>query len=95
MEVIRTREAAPGSGPSGVTAEATSSTTILVTWGDVAKVDHNGIIEGYKVYYGAKGVKYKYKLISNSATKQTTLTELKKYTKYAVQVSSLQGDFFM
>ena len=49
IEVARTREAAPGAGPDGVTAEATSSTTILVQWGTVAKVERNGIIDGYKV----------------------------------------------
>ena len=40
------------------------------------------------MYYGAKGLEYKYKLIPNNATKQTTLTELKKFTKYAIQVSA-------
>ena len=49
IEVARTREAAPGASPDGVTAEATSSTTILVQWGTVAKVERNGIIDGYKV----------------------------------------------
>ena len=86
VELARTREAAPGAGPSGISAESTSSTTILVKWGQVAKMDRNGIIDGYKVYYGAKGIEYKYKLIPNNSTKQTTLTELKKYKKYAIQV---------
>ena len=36
--LARTREAAPGAGPSGVSAEATSSTTILVRWHDVEKI---------------------------------------------------------
>ncbi|XP_059099411.1 protein sidekick-like isoform X3 [Tigriopus californicus] len=84
--LARTREAAPGDGPSDISVEATSSTTILVKWGDVAKKHRNGIIEGFKVYYGAKSVPFKYKLIEGNATKQTTLTELKKYTKYAIQV---------
>lgn len=84
--LARTREAAPGSGPTGVSAEATSSTTILVKWGDVEKIHRNGIIEGFKVSYGAKGVPFQYKHISNNLTRQTTLTELKKYTQYAIQV---------
>ncbi len=84
--VARTREAEPGAGPVGVTAEATSSTTILVKWGEVEPKERNGIIEGFKVYYGAKGVPFKFKHIEGNATRQTTLTELRKYTKYAVQV---------
>ena len=84
--LARTRESVPGSGPAGVTAEATSSTTILVKWGGVPRRHRNGVIEGYKVYYGAKGVAFRYKDIEGNATAQTTLTELRKYTKYAVQV---------
>ena len=82
----RTREDVPGKGPEAIEAIATSSTTILVKWGQVKKMEQNGILEGYKVYYGAKGVPFKYKNIEGNATHQTTLTELKKYTKYAIQV---------
>jgi protein sidekick len=84
--LARTREAAPGDGPTGVTAESTSSTTILVKWGEVEKIHRNGVVEGFKVYYGAKGVPFKYKHITSNLTKQTTLTELKKFTQYAIQV---------
>ena len=86
VELARTMESEPGAGPLNITAEATSSTTILVKWGDVIKMERNGIIDGYKVYYGAKGVEYKYKHINSNSTHQTTLTELKKYTNYAIQV---------
>ena len=65
VALARTREAAPGAGPTGVTAEATSSTTILVKWAEVEKIHRNGIIEGFKVYYGAKNVPFQYKEISN------------------------------
>ena len=46
----------PSSGPSNVEAEATSSTTIVVKWGTVPKLDQNGIIEGYKVVYAGKDI---------------------------------------
>ncbi len=46
----------------------------------------NGIIEGYKVYYGAKGVPFRFKTVEGNATRQTTLTELRKFAKYAIQV---------
>lgn len=37
----------------GVEANATSSTTIVVKWGEVPREHQNGQIEGYKVYYGS------------------------------------------
>lgn len=82
----KTREAAPSAGPSDVKINATSSTTIVVKWNEVPKIHQNGIIEGYKVYYGAKNVLFQYKIIESNSTFTTTLTELKKYTLYSVQV---------
>merc|ERR1719266_3228743 len=84
--IERTNEATPGAGPKEVNATSTSSTTILVHWGEVAKEDHNGVIEGYKVYYGGKSVPFQYKNIKSNTTMQTTLTELKKFTDYTIQV---------
>merc|ERR1719397_1266873 len=84
--VERTNEATPGAGPKEVNATSTSSTTILVHWGQVAKKDHNGVIEGYKVYYGGKDVPFQYQDIKSNTTMQTTLTELKKFTAYSIQV---------
>ncbi|CAB3378147.1 Hypothetical predicted protein [Cloeon dipterum] len=83
----RTRESVPSSGPSSVEANATSSTTIVVKWGDVTKGNENGIIEGYKVFYGAPpSVPFKNKVIPNNHTHTTTLIELKKFITYQVQV---------
>ena len=62
------------------------STTILVKWAEVESIHRNGIIEGFKVSYGAKGVPFQFKEITSNITRQTTLTELKKYTQYAIQV---------
>jgi len=36
-------------GPINVIANATSSTTIVVNWGDVPTNQRNGVIEGFKV----------------------------------------------
>lgn len=44
----------PSGGPDGVSANATSSTTIVVRWKEVPKIHQNGIIEGYKVVYVGK-----------------------------------------
>lgn len=83
----RTREAVPSFGPQNVEANATSSTTIVVKWGDVPKEHQNGQIEGYKVYYGANlRLPFQYKLIPNNMTFTTTLTELRKFVQYHIQV---------
>lgn len=82
----RTRESAPSSGPKLVTANATSSTTIVVRWNEVDVEDRNGVIEGYKVYFGALNVPFQYKKVANNATYTTTLTELRKFTEYSIQV---------
>merc|ERR1719319_1336130 len=84
--IERTNEAAPGAGPREVNATSTSSTTILVHWGGILREDQNGLIEGYKVYYGGKGVPFQYQDIKSNTTMQTTLTELKKFTAYSIQV---------
>lgn len=85
----RTREAVPSSGPLQVEANATSSTTIVVKWSNVPKKAQNGQIEGYKVFYGAPGtgtVPVLQKTIPNNKTFTTTLTELKKFVVYHIQV---------
>ena len=86
--IERTRESVPSVGPANVEANATSSTTILVKWGDVPVENQNGQIEGFKVYYGANGGRspYQYKNIPNNSTFTTTLTELRKFVQYHVQV---------
>lgn len=85
----RTREAVPSSGPLRVEANATSSTTIVVKWSEVPKKAQNGQIEGYKIFYGApgtSGIPVLQKTISNNKTFTTTLTELKKFVIYHIQV---------
>ncbi|XP_035707340.1 protein sidekick isoform X3 [Folsomia candida] len=82
----RTRESVPGIGPQILAANATSSTTIVVRWQSVPEEHCNGIIDGYKVYYGAKNVPFQYKQIGSNATFTTTLTQLKKFIQYHVQV---------
>lgn len=41
--------AVPSSGPANVSAFATTSSSILVRWGEVPEADCNGLILGYKV----------------------------------------------
>ncbi|CAG0921735.1 unnamed protein product [Notodromas monacha] len=82
----QTRESVPNSGPRKVEAKATSSTTIVVSWTPIEPENENGIILGYKVYYGSKTVPFRYEDIHDNGTFVTTLTELRKYTTYHIQV---------
>lgn len=84
----RTRESVPSFGPLNVEANATSSTTIVVKWGDVPKEHQNGQIDGFKVYYAADQSRTspQFKLIPSNSTFTTTLTELRKYVVYRIQV---------
>ncbi|XP_014483007.1 PREDICTED: protein sidekick isoform X1 [Dinoponera quadriceps] len=85
--VERTRESVPSQGPVNVEANATSSTTIVVRWGDVPVEHQNGQIDGFKVYYGANPRSpFQYKNIPSNSTFTATLTELRKFVQYHVQV---------
>ncbi|KAG6449472.1 hypothetical protein O3G_MSEX006098 [Manduca sexta] len=91
--IERTREAVPTRGPNGVSANATSSTTVVVLWGDIPVEDQNGLIEGYKVCYAAvvppprpEHNKVECQAIPSNQTHTVTLTELKKYVAYQIQV---------
>ncbi len=41
----------PSSGPANVSAFATTSSSVLVRWGEVPETDRNGLILGYKVHW--------------------------------------------
>lgn len=85
--IERTREAVPTAGPSHVEANTTSSTTIVVRWTEVPKGHRNGQIEGFKVFYSAANRgEVLHKTIPNNNTFTTTLTELKKFVVYHIQV---------
>ncbi|XP_026329233.1 protein sidekick isoform X2 [Hyposmocoma kahamanoa] len=93
MATERTREAVPSRGPTNVSANATSSTTVVVLWGDIPVQDQNGLIEGYKVCYAAvvppprpEHQKIECQAIPSNQTHTITLTELRKYVVYQIQV---------
>ncbi|NXW47198.1 SDK2 protein, partial [Nyctiprogne leucopyga] len=86
--VGRTRESVPSSGPSNVTALATSSSSMLVQWSDIPAADCNGLILGYKVMYKEKDsdARAQFWLAEGNASRSAQLTGLGKYTLYEIRV---------
>lgn len=46
----------PSSGPTNVSALATTSSSMLVRWSEIPEADRNGLVLGYKVDLGVSGV---------------------------------------
>ncbi|UYV77069.1 SDK2 [Cordylochernes scorpioides] len=63
---------------------ATSSTTVVVSWSEVPPRHQNGVLEGFKVVFSDRQPQSK--LLPGNATHTATLTELRKFTTYTVQV---------
>ncbi|NWW24390.1 SDK2 protein, partial [Falcunculus frontatus] len=84
----RTRESVPSSGPSNISAVATSSSSLMVRWGDIPEADCNGLILGYKVLYKEKGseARAQFWLAEGNASHSAQLTGLAKYTLYEIRV---------
>ncbi|NXB64037.1 SDK2 protein, partial [Struthidea cinerea] len=84
----RTRESVPSSGPSNISAVATSSSSLMVRWSDIPEADCNGLILGYKVLYKEKGsaARAQFWLAEGNASRSAQLTGLAKYTLYEIRV---------
>ncbi|XP_067858995.1 protein sidekick-1 isoform X2 [Heptranchias perlo] len=84
----RTRESVPSAAPGNVTAEAVSSTQILIMWGPVPESDQNGLILGYKILYQEKDSESgtHTHLVKGNFTQSVVLNGLRKYGQYEIQV---------
>ncbi|XP_035824249.1 protein sidekick-2 isoform X2 [Aplysia californica] len=83
----RTEEDVPSKSPSNIDLLATSSTTILVSWGSVPVLEQNGNIIGYKVKYKPQwSPDVEFKKVQGASTFNVTLTGLRKFMDYDVQV---------
>ncbi|XP_043956286.1 protein sidekick-2 isoform X1 [Gambusia affinis] len=84
----RTRESVPSSGPTNVSAFATTSSSILVRWGEVQEADRNGLILGYKVVYKEKDsdTAPHFWAVEGNNSHSVQLTGLGKYVLYEIQV---------
>lgn len=76
----------PNAPPSNVRGQNTSSTRILVQWGDVPAADQNGIILSYTVTYTALSDGSPQTKVVIAPTMQATLTGLHEYTNYSITV---------
>ncbi|KTG32606.1 hypothetical protein cypCar_00022826 [Cyprinus carpio] len=78
----------PSSGPANVSAFATTSSSVLVRWGDVPETDRNGLILGYKVVYKEKDAEspLRFWMVEGNTTYSVQLTGLGKYVLYEIQV---------
>ncbi|KAH0518632.1 Protein sidekick-2 [Microtus ochrogaster] len=86
--VGRTRESVPSSGPTNVSALATTSSSMLVRWSEVPEADRNGLVLGYKVRYKEKDSdsQPRFWLVEGNSSRSAQLTGLGKYVLYEVQV---------
>uniref|UniRef100_A0A673G3Q7 Protein sidekick-1-like n=1 Tax=Sinocyclocheilus rhinocerous TaxID=307959 RepID=A0A673G3Q7_9TELE len=84
----KTKESVPSGAPENVSAEAMSSTSILVTWGSVPEHQKNGHILGYKVLYKEKDSEWapQVQLVNGNQTHLLLLKNLSKFILYEVQV---------
>uniref|UniRef100_A0A452TQQ4 Sidekick cell adhesion molecule 2 n=1 Tax=Ursus maritimus TaxID=29073 RepID=A0A452TQQ4_URSMA len=84
----RTRESVPSSGPTNVSALATTSSSMLVRWSEIPEADRNGLVLGYKVIYKEKDSdsQPRFWLVEGNSSRSAQLTGLGKYVLYEVQV---------
>ncbi|XP_048967140.1 protein sidekick-1 isoform X2 [Canis lupus baileyi] len=84
----RTRESVPSAAPENVSAEAVSSTQILLTWASVPEQDQNGLILGYKVLFRAKDLdpEPRSHVVRGNHSQSALLAGLRKFVLYELQV---------
>uniref|UniRef100_A0A6I8SSN7 Sidekick cell adhesion molecule 2 n=1 Tax=Xenopus tropicalis TaxID=8364 RepID=A0A6I8SSN7_XENTR len=84
----RTRESVPSSGPTNVSALATTSSSILVRWSEIPEPERNGLILGYKVLYKEKDsdTSTHFWLVEGNSSRSAQLSGLGKYVLYEIQV---------
>ncbi len=84
----------PTAAPKNVRGHNSSSTSILVTWGDVPVADRNGIIFTYTITYESLTQNHTGSATVNFTDHQTNLTGLRKYVNYSITVfaSTVKGN---
>ncbi|XP_022804392.1 phosphatidylinositol phosphatase PTPRQ-like [Stylophora pistillata] len=92
--VVRTDQDKPTAAPLDVTGYNTSSTSILVEWGDVPAFDQNGIITSYNITYSSQTENLNGFAEAAPIDRQKELTGLRKFVNYniTVRASTSKGD---
>uniref|UniRef100_A0A8C4GWL9 Protein sidekick-1 n=1 Tax=Dicentrarchus labrax TaxID=13489 RepID=A0A8C4GWL9_DICLA len=85
---VQTAESVPSGYPVNVTADAVSSTRILLTWSALPLAQKNGVILGYKVLYSEKDSEGppSVQVAEGEGSMSLLLGVLQKYTVYVLQV---------
>uniref|UniRef100_A0A8C4QIJ2 Sidekick cell adhesion molecule 2 n=1 Tax=Eptatretus burgeri TaxID=7764 RepID=A0A8C4QIJ2_EPTBU len=85
-----TSESVPSNGPDNLTANATSPTTVLITWGQVSEDERNGLILGYKVWFREEGARndFVHKIVRGNHSRSFLLAALRRYTPYEIQLQA-------
>ena len=76
----------PSAAPEGLRLKDTTSTSILVGWGEVPEPDKNGIIISYTVSYQAVTSALVENTTVNATTHEANLTGLIKNMNYSIRV---------
>ncbi|XP_055372235.1 tyrosine-protein phosphatase Lar isoform X2 [Condylostylus longicornis] len=83
---VRTKQYVPGAPPRNITAEATSPTTIAVSWQPPPAERSNGRIIYYRVFFVEVGRSDSEATISTLNGTKIILDELKRWTEYKIWV---------
>ena len=78
----------PTGSPIDVQGHNTSSTSILVQWGNVPESQRNGIIANYIVTYQVPSEGDEQTKVVNATATQVTLMGLNEYTVYSIRLSA-------
>uniref|UniRef100_A0A8C6LQ46 Sidekick cell adhesion molecule 1 n=1 Tax=Nothobranchius furzeri TaxID=105023 RepID=A0A8C6LQ46_NOTFU len=83
-----TAESVPSGYPLNVSAEAVSSSRIMLTWSTLPRSQRNGVILGYKVWYDEKDSEGspKVQVVEGEGNFSLLLGALQKYTMYVLRV---------
>uniref|UniRef100_A0A1B0GN63 Fibronectin type-III domain-containing protein n=1 Tax=Phlebotomus papatasi TaxID=29031 RepID=A0A1B0GN63_PHLPP len=83
---VRTKQYVPGAPPRNISAEATSATTIAISWQPPPIERSNGRIIYYKVFFVEAGQSDSEATVTTLNTTEILLDELKKWTEYKIWV---------
>ncbi|XP_013413706.1 Down syndrome cell adhesion molecule homolog, partial [Lingula anatina] len=91
-----TREEAPSGPPTDIQLKATGSQSLEVTWQPPLPEHQNGVIQGYyvgyKIYNSSTPYIYITRQNSQGFTRHYSITNLEKFTKYALHIQAFNSE---